>query len=72
MPGGVHAPEASRADLLDAFLRDSARDGEQVVALQVRARDVALFRSRGFRVDAFGSTFALELRDASRSRGRSG
>jgi lysylphosphatidylglycerol synthetase-like protein (DUF2156 family) len=61
VPGGVHAPEASRADLLDAFLLDSARDGEQVVALQVRACDVALFRSRGFRVDAFGSTFALEL-----------
>ncbi len=61
VPGGVHAPEAHRADLLDAFLRDSARDGERVVALQVRAEDVALFRSRGFRVDAFGSTFALAL-----------
>ena len=61
VPGGVHAPEARRAELLDAFLRDSARDGDRVVALQVRACDVALFRSRGFRVDAFGSTFALEL-----------
>src|SRR6187549_2666684 len=49
VPGGVHAPEARRAELLDAFLRDSARHGERVVALQVRARDVALFRSRGFR-----------------------
>ena len=61
VPGGVHAPDDSRADLLDAFLRDAARDCEQVVALQVRARDVELFRSRGFRVDAFGSTFALAL-----------
>jgi len=61
VPGGVHAPEDSRADLLDAFLRDAARDCEQVVALQVRARDVDLFRSRGFRVDAFGSSFALAL-----------
>jgi lysylphosphatidylglycerol synthetase-like protein (DUF2156 family) len=61
VPGGVHAPAARRAALLDAFLRDAARDREQVVALQVRAADVALFRSRGFRVDAFGSTFALEL-----------
>ena len=60
-PAACTRPTASRADLLDAFLRDSARDGEQVVALQVRAGDVALFRSRGFRVDAFGSTFALEL-----------
>ena len=62
VPGGVHAPEDSRADLLDAFLRDAAHDDEQVVALQVRARDVDLFRSRGFRVDAFGSSFALALR----------
>ena len=31
-------------ELLDAFLRDSARGGDEVVALQVRARDVALFR----------------------------
>jgi len=61
VPGGVQAAEASRAALLDAFLLDSARDGEHVVALQVRGRDVALFRSRGFRVDAFGSTFALAL-----------
>jgi lysylphosphatidylglycerol synthetase-like protein (DUF2156 family) len=61
VPGGVHAPAEYRADLLDAFLRDSARSGDEVVALQVRARDVALFRSRGFRVDAFGSTFALGL-----------
>ena len=61
VPGGVHAPADSRADLLDAFLRESARDNEEVVVLQVRPRDVALFRSRGFRVDAFGSTFALGL-----------
>jgi lysylphosphatidylglycerol synthetase-like protein (DUF2156 family) len=59
--GGVHAPADCRGELLDAFLRDSTREGEAVVALQVRARDVALFRSRGFRVDAFGSTFALAL-----------
>ena len=63
VPGGVHAPEACRADLLDAFLRDSARDGEQVVALQVRARDVALFREprlprRRVRVDASRSSCA--------------
>jgi len=61
VPGGVQAPADCRAELLDAFLRDSARDSDEVVALQVRARDVALFRSRGFRVDAFGSSFALGL-----------
>jgi lysylphosphatidylglycerol synthetase-like protein (DUF2156 family) len=60
--GGVHAPAECRAELLDAFLRDGASDGARVVALQVRAQDVALFRSRGFRVDAFGSTFALGLK----------
>lgn len=59
--GGVHAPPAQREALLDAFLRDSARAGERVVVLQLREHDVPLFRRRGFRVDAFGATFALGL-----------
>jgi lysylphosphatidylglycerol synthetase-like protein (DUF2156 family) len=60
--GGVHAAAFCREGLLDAFLRDSAQAGDQIVALQVRADQAGLFRRRGFRVDAFGSTFALDLR----------
>jgi lysylphosphatidylglycerol synthetase-like protein (DUF2156 family) len=60
--GGVHGSGFCRAGLLDAFLRESARAHESVVAVQVRADQVALFRAHGFRVDGFGSTFALDLR----------
>ena len=60
--GGVHAAPFCREGLLDAFLRESARAGERVVAVQVREEQAPLFRQRGFRVDAFGSTLALELR----------
>jgi lysylphosphatidylglycerol synthetase-like protein (DUF2156 family) len=33
-----------------------------VIAVQVREEQAAMFRRRGFRVDAFGSTLALDLR----------
>jgi lysylphosphatidylglycerol synthetase-like protein (DUF2156 family) len=59
---GVHAAAFCREGLLDAFLRESARAGDRVVALQVRLDQAAMFRRRGFRVDAFGSSFALDLR----------
>jgi lysylphosphatidylglycerol synthetase-like protein (DUF2156 family) len=60
--GGVHAASFCREGLLDAFLRQSAADGDRVIAVQVREDQAALFRRRGFRVDAFGSTLALDLR----------
>jgi lysylphosphatidylglycerol synthetase-like protein (DUF2156 family) len=60
--GGVHASRFCRAGLLEAFLRDSAGARERVVAVQVRQDQAALFRSQGFRVDVFGSSFALDLR----------
>lgn len=60
--GGVHAPAFCREGLFDAFLRESARAGERVVAVQVREEQAPMFRRRGFRVDTFGSTFALDLR----------
>jgi len=59
--GGVHAASFCREGLLDAFLRESARAGDRVVAVQVREDQAAMFRRRGFRVDAFGSTLALDL-----------
>ena len=72
VPGGVHAPEDSRADLLDAFLRDAARDGEQVVALQVRARDVELFRQPRLSRRRLRLDLRARAARASLSRGRSG
>jgi lysylphosphatidylglycerol synthetase-like protein (DUF2156 family) len=60
--GGVHAAPFCREGLLDAFLRQSARAGDGVIAVQVREDQAAMFRRRHFRVDAFGSTLALDLR----------
>jgi lysylphosphatidylglycerol synthetase-like protein (DUF2156 family) len=60
--GGVQAPPAERGALLDAFLRESRASGHRVVAVQVRADQVELFRSRGFAVNQLGSSYALDLR----------
>jgi lysylphosphatidylglycerol synthetase-like protein (DUF2156 family) len=60
--GGVHGSPFCRAGVLEAFLRDSRAAGERVVALQVRADQVELFQHQGFRVDGFGSSYALDLR----------
>jgi lysylphosphatidylglycerol synthetase-like protein (DUF2156 family) len=60
--GGVHAASFCREGLLDAFLRQSGRAGDRVIAVQVREDQASLFRGRGFRVDGFGSTLALDLR----------
>jgi len=60
--GGVHAPSFCREGLLDAFLRESARARDRVVVVQVREDQAQLFRKRGFRVDAFGTSLALDLR----------
>lgn len=61
MMGGVHAPETDRAQLLDSFLAEAARRNRRVVALQLMEEQIALFASRGFTVNQFGSSFALRL-----------
>src|SRR5262245_34466606 len=60
--GGVHAPPGADAEVLDAWLAEAERRGRRAVAVQVRAGQVALFRSRGFVVNQLGSTFGLDLR----------
>jgi lysylphosphatidylglycerol synthetase-like protein (DUF2156 family) len=59
--GGVHAPLDVRADLLDSFLTLAKRKARRVIAVQVRADQVALFHSRGFTVNQLGSTYGLRL-----------
>lgn len=59
--GGVHAPPESRAPLLDAFLAHAAALRCAVVAVQLRAPQLALFAQRGFTVNALGTSFGLHL-----------
>lgn len=61
--GGVHAPEAQRASLLDAFLAHAARLDCAVVAVQLRLPQLALFATRGFTVNPLGTSFGLHLPD---------
>jgi lysylphosphatidylglycerol synthetase-like protein (DUF2156 family) len=59
--GGVHAPQEARAALLDAFLVEAQRRRRRVLAVQVRAAQTGLFRSRGFTINRFGSTYGMSL-----------
>ena len=59
--GGVHAPRESRAELLDGFLALARRRFRRVLAVQVRADQVNLFREHGFIVNQLGSTYGVRL-----------
>lgn len=59
--GGVHAPTAARAALLDAFLAETEAAGKKTVAVQVREDQGDLFRARGFTVNRFGRSYGLSL-----------
>jgi lysylphosphatidylglycerol synthetase-like protein (DUF2156 family) len=59
--GGVHAAQSSSAPLLDAFLDFAQSRHRRVLAVQVREAQAELFRSRGFTVNRFGSTYGLKL-----------
>lgn len=59
--GGVHAPEDASGSLLDAFLDFATSRRRRVIVTQLRASQVSLFDSRGFVVNAFGTSFTLTL-----------
>jgi lysylphosphatidylglycerol synthetase-like protein (DUF2156 family) len=59
--GGVHAPPAARGPLLDHFVAHATARGRGAIAVQVREPQVELFRGRGFRVNALGTSFGLGL-----------
>lgn len=59
--GGVHAPPAQQAPLLDDFLAYAQDQRCAVVAVQLRGPQLALFAERGFTVNRFGTSFGLRL-----------
>ncbi len=59
--GGIHAPDPLRPTLLDAFLVEAESRKRKVIAVQLREAQGDLFRSRGFTVNKFGSTYGLKL-----------
>ncbi|HNN94627.1 MAG TPA: DUF2156 domain-containing protein [Pseudomonadota bacterium] len=61
--GGVHGGPATWQPLLDAFLAYAAGQRRAVVAVQLRAPQIALFAERGFTVNPLGSSFGLHLPD---------
>lgn len=61
--GGVHGGPATWQPLLDAFLAYAAGQRRAVVAVQLRAPQLALFAERGFTVNPLGTSFGLHLPD---------
>ena len=59
--GGVHAPGGTRAGLLDRFIAHAQARRRRLMFIQVRESQVPLFRSRGFTVNQFGTSFTLTL-----------
>jgi len=59
--GGVHAPAAERARLLDGFLAEAARQRRVALFVQIREEAVPLFLDRGMTVNQFGISVTLKL-----------
>ena len=60
--GGVHAAPESQGLLVDRFLEFAAGRHRRVMVVQLRSSQVDLFASRGFTVNALGTSFAVTLR----------
>lgn len=61
--GGVIADPSASDRLLDALLDAARASGRRVVAVQLMRADTDAFCRRGFRVNQFGSSYALRLAD---------
>lgn len=59
--GGVHAPPSDRDVLLDTFLTMAKKRRRRVIVTQLREPQIPLFASRGFTVNAFGTSFTVTL-----------
>ena len=62
MFGGVHAPPEERGALLDAFLAQAEFRRREVIVVQMRASQIALFEQRGFVINQFGTSYGIDLR----------
>jgi lysylphosphatidylglycerol synthetase-like protein (DUF2156 family) len=62
MFGGVHAPTEDRGALLDAFLAQADFRRREVIVVQMRASQLALFEQRGFTINQFGTSYGIDLR----------
>lgn len=63
--GGPFAPDESYGRLLDGFLEFAAREGRQVVSVQLQERDARLYVQRGFTVNQIGASYAVDLENFS-------
>ena len=59
--GGVHAPPAAWAALLDRFIAFADAGRRRPLFVQVRESQVALFAGRGFTVNQLGTSFTLTV-----------
>jgi lysylphosphatidylglycerol synthetase-like protein (DUF2156 family) len=59
--GGPFAPKEARSPLLRAFLDLAARQGREIVAIQLQGVDAAEYLAEGFTVNQIGASYALRL-----------
>ncbi len=58
---GPLADPGDKERLLDSFLARALSERRRVTAVQLRIEDVELYRARGFAVNQFGSSYAIDL-----------
>lgn len=66
--GGPVADAADEPRVLDRFLDDTERARQRVVAVQVQDRSAGLFAERGFVLDMMGSSYTVDLSQATLDR----
>jgi lysylphosphatidylglycerol synthetase-like protein (DUF2156 family) len=59
--GGVFAPPAARAALLDEFRAMARRIRQRICTVQLRPDDLELYQAQGFCINQFGASYTLDL-----------
>lgn len=60
--GGVFAPPAAQATLLDEFCVMAKSAKKHVCAVQIRGQDLPLYQQAGFRINQLGASYVLDLK----------